>query len=202
MANGDRYRITTFGHLYSETCENVYDFLQTAGSGGASDLLAAWEANVHPAVADCQEDDFFYDRILCQNWDTPTDNAEDLTPTPSTGTHTGSAALPQFIALAWRSTRPDLSKRYSYKRVAGVPLSVVAGPYVDTGFLATEMAAAATAMQTTLATGGSYFQPVQLHLAYPGGGGAPVVTVNYAITEWIARDQVTTQDSRKRGRGI
>lgn len=201
MAINDFFRVTLFQLLYGENIQNVFHYRQAGISTAtpAVTLLNQFQAFVLPGLQACQTDDIQYTRVLVQNLMTATDNAEDTTPTPSGGS-LPLAAVPTFIAMSFRSNRPDLSKRYAYKRIAGGPNTRILGQDWNPEQMAA-MQVAADAMEIVLGTAGGYnFTPAQIvNVAAPS---APPVYVNrYDISVWNPIALITSQDSRKRGRG-
>lgn len=199
MAVGDFYELTHFQELRGQQVLNVYHYEQTAGiAGGAPQLLAGWIFSQLPLIAAIQADDVTYTRILAQNLITETDNAESLTPTPASGAITD-VPVPLRLAMAFRSQRPDLSKRYSWKRYAGIASSILSGFQFNA--LHAGVVALANGLDTVVTSGANSFKPVQLRLVDPATGN-PVVQKRYDITgNWTALAEPATQDSRAFGRG-
>lgn len=200
MAAGDWFELTLFATLYGETIINRWHYEQTAGGGnGALALQTAFQASVLDDIANLQSDDMAYNRVLAQNLNTPADNSEDVLPTPPVGNAVQNGT-PKVLALSYRSLRPDLSKRYSYKRFAGIDITLLGGNQWNV--IDGKFAALAAAMTSTITSSGNTFKPVQLKFVYPGGGLPPVITKNYDITGWTVIGEPTTQDTRKANRGI
>lgn len=199
MAIGDFYELTIFQLMRGQVMMNVFHYEQTAGvAGAASSLLAGWQSAILPAMADVQSNEVTYDRILVQNLVTDTDNAEDITPTPVQGAQLASPA-PLRLAMTFRSTRPDLSKRYSYKRIGGVASNFLTG--YTWNIAGAQVAALAALLDANITGGANTWKPVQLRLKDPVTGN-PVLLKNYDITgNYIAIAEPSTQNSRTFGRG-
>lgn len=200
MATGEFYELTLVQRVQNETMLNVWHYEQTAGVAlAASILLAQWQADVLPDISAIQSDDVAYSRIVVQNLVTESDNAEDVTPTPAVGGVTDNPT-PLMLALVYRSARPDLSKRYSYKRFGGIASGLLTSPIFNASHA--NVQALGTAMAASIVTGSNTFVPIQLRKVYPGGGLPPVLTKRYTITVWTPQTQPGSQDSRRLGQGI
>lgn len=200
MALGDIYKVTLFQEYVGQVMLNVFWYQVTSGSSNnANSLLIGFMGNVATGIAGVQVSDVTYTRVLVQNVTNITDNAEDLTPSPSGGTIL-TEETPLRLAMGFRSNRPDLSARYSYKRIGGVALEFLVGSQWDTSN------AAITTLEADLATflglSGVTYTPVQVHITYPGGGAPATYDVNYQISEFEVIPHPTTQNSRAFGRGI
>lgn len=201
MATGNFYEITLFQTYLGEVMINRWDYQQISGSlSDAPGLLAQFQSVVLPDFAAIQSADVAYNRILVQNLNSPTDNAEDTTPTPAVGGQAG-GGVPLPLALSYRSSRPDLSHRYSYKRIGGIATGLLSNAaFVVTG---ADVVALEATMALQLSVGTSTWRPVQISRVYPGGGAPPTISINYAIVgNWEASPNPTTQNTRKVGRGI
>lgn len=200
MSIGDWFELTLEQTYMGEVMFNVWSYEQTAGgAAGAASLATAFQASVMDDLEDCQITGVVYTRVLAQNLTNILDNAEDTTPTPSGGLNAGEGT-PLPLALKYRSSRPDLSRKYSFKAIGGFPLDFLVNGLIDTTIPA--ITNLASAMISTITSAGNTFKPVQLRRVYPGGGLPPVITKNYDITGWNARPQPGTQNTRKQGRGI
>lgn len=199
MAIGDFFKLTLEAEYYSEDVQNVFFYEQQSAFAGnpAQALATAFETVVLAAMSQIQVTLVAYKRVLAQNLITVTENYEILTPTPANGTEVGGGA-PPLIAMSFRSTRPDLSQRYSYKRIGGIPISWITGENWN-ATSEPESGALATAMATVLSPGFGDFKPIQLRVQYVLG--SPVYTRNYQIGEYVKQSLVTTQNSRKEGHG-
>jgi len=199
MAVGDLYRVTLFQNLSGQDIQNVFYYRQTVLGTGvpAVALVNAFQSVVLAELANTQANELNYNRVLGQNLFTETDNAEDESPTPTQGALELPAA-PTFIAGSMRSNRSDLSKRYSWKRFAGWPVSRI----LNDGWTAEQLAAADLLeidMAATLANSANVFIPVSVGIDIVAGIPTPVE--RYVITQWTTINQVTSQSSRKIGRG-
>lgn len=201
MTTGNFYEVTLFQTYLGEVMINRWDYQQVSGSlSDAAGLLSMFESVVLPDVAAIQSADVAYNRILVQNLHVPSDNAEDTTPTPAVGGQAG-GGVPLPLALSFRSSRPDLSHRYSYKRFGGVASGLLSNAAFVT--IGADVQSLEATMALQLSVGTSTWRPVQIKRVYPGGGAPPTLSINYAITgDWVASVNPTTQNTRKVGRGI
>jgi len=201
MALNDLFRVTLYQDYFGQKVQNVWHYRQ-AGSlttPGAANLATTFQASVLTPIADCQVNELLYERLLVQNLMTPADNAEDLSLTEVTGNIVSTGA-PSLIAMSFRSDRPDLSKRFSYKRLAAPPIGQITGQIFTSGQV-TIMQACANAMELVLSTAAGFnFTPCQVRRVIPGIGD-PFFQWVYDIIVWTPSAQVTTQDTRKIGRG-
>lgn len=201
MSIGEFYEVVLFSTYLGQQVQNVSHYRQSAGTAaGAPPLLQEFQDYVLAQLADIQVDTVSYNRVLVRNLITETDNAEDLSPTPDSGAITSSVGMPSFVAVNFQSTRPDLSQRYSYKRFVGVPTAFVNGNSLlpDSG-LEANLDQLASALGSVLTEGSFQFTPVQLHKEKVAG--VWTYSENYVIQAYDWDIQLTTQNTRKPGRG-
>lgn len=201
MALGDLFKITLFQELLGEQMINTFTYRQAGSSVVTPALLlgSGFQTTVLPKIQAIQVTLVKYIRILSQNLITPADNWEDVTPTPFQGLVSASS-LPSFVAASFRSSRPDLSKRYSYKRFSGIPQTWQEDNTWLEVSVNTPFGDLSTAMTTILGSGsGHSFTPCQISTTYPGG--VPTYTHKYDITSWVDQEDIATQLSRRKGRG-
>lgn len=199
MAIGEFYEVTLYQRYREQVLINRWHYEQLTGLSNAVGLRDGWQVAVLPAFSAIQSDDVSYTRLLVQNLNNPTDNAEDVTPTPAVG-GVADTSVPLRLALAFRSNRPDLSRRYSWKRVGGIASGLLTGDVFNAAHA--NIANLAVVMGVQVAGGGSNWRPAQLKATCPGGGAPCTYTMNYPISGWIALPEPSTQDTRKLGRGI
>lgn len=199
MADGDHYRLTLHQTLRFQRVLNVFHYFQVGGTGNASNISSLFQATVVAALAAMTSDDLSYDRLVIENLDDEFDVWEDITVTPSVGGVTDQPA-PLRLALAFRSSRPSMAYRYSWKRFAGIASGILTSPVWNISNA--NVIAAATALTATLVGGTGEWKPCQIRYTYPGGGASPTHEMRYVITGWSPIEEPSTQDSRTLGRGI
>jgi len=201
MATGDIFEVTVFSQYLGEAANNVFHYVQTAGSGASAPaLLIAFETFILGNMADIQSEEVSYQRVKVMNLSSITDNAENTSPTQELGDVEGTPA-PSFLAINFQSDRPDLSWRHSYKRFAGLVTAYINGnSYLITGTgLETAADDLADWMSTAISEDGKTFAPCQIRKTKVGG--VWTYDVNYVITNYEWDLQITTQNTRKPGRG-
>jgi len=197
MATGEFYEVTLFyGADLLNLFQNRWHYEQTGGlAASASALAGSWQVSVLTPLAGIMAPETVFQRVLVQNLITIADNTEDLTPTPNLGSSLN-PAVPDTLAYSFRSARPDLSKRHSYKRFGGVASTLLVGR--NWNISASAVINLQTAMGSVINPGTNNWKPVQLRETTDPITGVITYSKNYDITSWQAIAKPSTQDSRKR----
>lgn len=200
MAIGDILTVTLFQDYRGELAMNVWDYEHTAGATNdvAVLLRGVFDSTVLEVFDNVQTTGVLYTRLLVQNRMRLADNTENLALLPAGGAQAANG-LPGFVAASIRSARPDLSKRYSYKRIVGIPYTAIEADGSLTATYLADLQSLADAMETVLVSSGNSFTPIQAKRTQ--SLGTVTYTRNYFITSWIAQEEPTTQNSRKKGHG-
>jgi len=193
MASGDRYKLVDTQNWSGNVANpflNVFYFLQTAGTGGALELVTEWITDVLPDIVAVQADNIAHTNIDCFNLDSPTDFSLNALSPVEPGTRTGDA-LPLFCAWAFRYNRASLLSRNGSKRFGGV----VEGDQNEgqpVGAIITLLNALAVRLGTAIIDGsGNSWEPRIGRVAPPAAFTSfPVANVSFV--------NVTTQNTRKR----
>lgn len=198
MAIGDIWQTRLEYTYLGEKCVNVFNWRQADGDPAltAGNVLEAFQVQCLSAIADIMDDSVVYNRILCVNMNTPSNNAEENTPTPSTGGLADKTPAPAFIAVSYRSNRAGFGTRYSYKRFAGMVLEHFDGDQWTTA--AMTLFATVTPFLDAISYLGTDLIACQVKSGWHIGI-APVH--NFDCTSWTAQTNLSTQVSRKEGRG-
>ena len=170
---------------------------------GAQSIAEAFNDDIVPLVAACQSDTVLHERVAVEQLGSLTDYYE-LATTVTTGDLTGES-LPVFNALRLDYVRASKETRSGSKRIAGLIETWVSGDFL-TATGATERAALASALGDMLTVGIFTVEPVILGIRYVPDTDPKIPL---PVSEWVynpisgvvVNSEITTQNSRKRGRG-
>lgn len=196
---GDIIRITSCKELFDETICNVFWYVVTIWTGNSSALssLVDFQAAEHNAISPAQTSLLTYTHARWDNLTQPSEVAEYINPSPPAGALAGDAA-PTFTAYSMQLVRTDFSTRHGYKRIGGVAEGVTVGQDQ------TLAGATITGMQIFMGqdfvnTVSDQFSPV---IVGRDAFGQPDLTRVNLVKEAILQTELTTQTTRKAGRGI
>lgn len=208
MAAGDVYELIDRQTLQGQQCLNVY-FYQTTVAGDdyrATDLIDEFLADVMPDIRTIQTADVLHIEISARNLFDPTDREDRAISLAGTGAY--SDVQNNFSAIGFSLTQDNGAVKNGAKRYAGVPdENVTDGVIVSAGYI-TYLNTLATQLFQTLAVGAvDAFAPVIVKriLNLAGDYVLPDVVGDLVvgfITDAVFNPLVTSQTSRKVGRGI
>lgn len=199
MAINDLYRVELHQSLSFQRLINVFHYRQRAGVGTATNLIVLFQSEVVAALAAACADDLSFDEVRVYNLTEPLDVVNDTTVVPGVG-GIADSSIPLQLALSFKSGRPSLAWRNSWKRFGGIASGILTGQVFDVANA--NVVGLAAALGEVLVSGVSEWVPCQVSYSYPGNGGSPTITHNYDITSWAPVAQPATQNTRKLGRGI
>lgn len=221
MAVGDLYTLTTISSFLGQTCVNVYCYVVSELVGdvgeGAQRLADSWWLKFWGTATEGFQTSLFSDElrgdiIQVQNLFASGDYHERLEGFP-TGSNAGDP-MPPFNAYGLRTTRTNGNIRRGQKRFPGVvETAQVSGELVSTALTQlTTLGQELTEELTYELEGDSItFSPVTVkRVPYVTEGGndayrwpeTPLEAVYTQIVDWQPNPNVTSQVSRKIGRGI
>lgn len=162
-------------------------------------VLATWILNVLPEIRAIQTTEVDVEKVSAEVIDSA------LFAETSFVLTTGNLAPPtepQFVAVPFRLVRSTLATRHGQKRFMGVPEgNVDRNGGIFGGTYLTALQNAADAMEEPIpVAGGSDLLPVIFRAADPAHDPPFVQTTN-PVLEVVAPTRVTTQNTRKEGRG-
>lgn len=203
VGNDPVFEVVHVQQMHGQAVYNVYGYAITSGeiANNVPDLLAGWILNNLPEIKAVQHEDVLHIRLEARRLNDLTEfGVTDLT--PQTGDITASEPLPIFNAGYIRLLRSTKETRSGAKRIVGLVESHVTDDSINaTGQTAWD--GLATELGSPFSSGGISFAPVIL-----GGktlDGVPVPEGSWIynfVTEGQLVPEVTTQSSRKIGRGI
>lgn len=122
MAVGDLYQVTTEADYAGVVCNNVFWYMQVAGSAANSaELLAeAVLGGVTQVVRGAQVNTYVLNRIRSVNWTNPTDFFAD-SGIGQAGLVDASDGAPSFIQFSFTFVQPYPGIKAGSKRFSGVP---------------------------------------------------------------------------------
>lgn len=200
-ALGDLIQITAFQRYLEQRVLNVYYYRVTAPLGLADGYLASFHTSflavVLNAVRAVQASLLTYDSIRYANLSNGIDLLEQPVSLAGTVATTTATAMPSFVAMTWLLRRESLATRNGYKRFAGVNDGTVDGNNSTIG--ASILDAVSNGLSADLMAGVAVL-------------GAPVIVRRPLLvpagTSYVYSDigsaqfrEVSTQNTRKRGRG-
>lgn len=209
MAIGDAYALTlnqSYG-ANGKPLQNVFTYVQTAGTGGASELATAFEDVVLTEINPIQSDHIKNVSIRVINLFSFTDFIT-ISPTVEEGGAVGVDTLARTLALnfSYRLNRRDV--RTGSKRIAGLPEAAVTNGVVTDATYITAINNLRDTFNDNIASGGSTFQPVVIQRVWvepdpPDHNGyyrlpTTIEELEYAgITAVLVNLDMSTQTSRK-----
>lgn len=197
MAVGDIYKATLKSLLKAQECENVFYFAVDTDPGSTSSATVVGglvRDTFVPLLTAVQSDQLQYTEVQVQN----IMQIGDFTTLAVTDTGAVSGdVMPTYVAFGFSYNRGLRLGNNGRKAFAGVPeSSVVDGVVTDSGVLAALGDLASELGATHVLTGVTY-RPIIYRIPDPdhvNGTAFPVGSVTYK--------RITTQNSRKVGRGI
>jgi hypothetical protein len=199
VAIGDLYAVKDY-QLYAANvnCLNVYYYKQTAGVGGAEELVNAFLPVITDYICYIQSEIVGHTRLGAYNTDSELDWFETI-PVGAAGQR-GGDALPPFVCYAFRLNRASTGSRHGQKRYVGVcEPDQVNG--ITTGTIQTALGALASKLEDTNQDLDGNAWELQIVRKIPPV--PPSTTWLYAEFP-IASVQfvsISSQNSRKYGRG-
>lgn len=209
MSAGSFYQVKVFTSFRDQQCLNEYWYRQGAGSGGAPELAGAIEADLLTTIFNNQHELVKGVALKTYNWNNALD-FDERSLTSWEGALTGDC-LPSFVAVGFTCLRGRTDMKPGQKRFVGVPANVDdAGIITNAGYI-TGLLAQEVVLGQTLSHGGSGsdWSPVivrRINFATPPAKDyRPPVTITasdyYFANVWNYRTELTSQNSRKIGRG-
>lgn len=209
MAVGDIYYISLFGTINSQQTLNQFWFRQESGVAGAEELALEFRNSILTAWRGVVSSVWNTSSLKCYNWDDPLDFIED-TYAPLAGLLSGNCQAP-YIAFGLFQPRKRTDMRQGSKRIAGVFTNAAFNGVITDGAVLSGMATLCAAMSDPVVStdpAGSW-QQIIVRRVNTGTPTNPVyevpspITVNdyYTADSWQFKLQVTTQNTRKIGRG-
>lgn len=213
MAVGDVYMMTDFQTFFNQQVINVYFYRMTALDGGfaaAQAVVNSWNSQVRILVASLQNPTLVHNRYQCINLFNAGEFYDVLDSDPGTA---AGAALSPFFAVGFGAPRINALIRASKRRLAGLNEESLSGNTLIPGAITTanNIAAAFNANLVNVPVmGGNEFQPVAVkRIKYTTPGGSTAYRLPETILELVYRpitnwafERVTTQNSRKVGKGV
>lgn len=187
------YQMTIRGTHLSQEVNNVYYWHTPAVAGTIASAMDTWGANFKTVVQNITVDEMSYQSIHLRRIDVETPGFEVVPSTwPFAGAASGTPA-PPYVAVSIRFF--GLNQVYpirGYKRFAGIPNSAAANGIL-TATAETEWQTVAGFLDNTFTdSGGAVWTPV----LYRAEG-----TLMNPIAQAVVEPNLTTQNSRKYGRG-
>lgn len=209
MATNDFYQVKLYGSIGGQQTLNVFWYLQQSGSDGADLLAAAFFTDLLPLIRAIASSAWSTQRTYVSNWNEPVDFLDD-TYAPLVGTRPSIYDTPQS-AMAFYQPRKRTDMRQGRKRFSGVAGADVNNGQLAAAALLTALADLATGLSDPLTTSdpANSWQQVIVRRVNVGTPTNPVYVVPPDITSddyytadaWQFKTAVTTQNTRKFGRG-
>lgn len=197
MGLGTLYKLIDRQMLLGQQCLNVY-YYESQGDGDiVGDLRAAFIEDVLPQLRALQTQQVTHVRIDTLNVTTGLDYEEYTHPSPLNGNQSGETS-PSFVAWGFRYNRASRDSRHGYKRIPGVGEGAIADGVPVAG-IATPIANLAASLQ--IAIGDSTGGPTYLPRIVRRTGVAPLETYTAFPVQSVGFVRVTSQVSRRVGRG-
>lgn len=197
MSVGDIYELTAKGTLDGQLCENVFHYsvsVDPADASSSDQIIGLLETNVLDLTAVLVSDQFTWTSVAAKNIMSVSDFDE--LPYVNPGLVSGDY-MPTFVAFGFILKRALRLCNNGRKAFAGVPeSSVVDGVVTDTGILG-DLGLLAAGLGATVSGGGVTYEPVIYRKPSPDHVNGLSFATNGALYK-----RVTTQNSRKIGRGI
>lgn len=199
MSVGDIIQVKLKGRYTEQLVMNTFYYQQIAGGTGnaTGNLNVPFEDQVLLAMAALATTDMTWQSIEYVNGMNNSDYYEEFNPDSVAGSRTVATPAPSFIAMSFRSNRTGPGTRYGYKRFCGFNNE----DYVDNQWVSgldTLRATLADKLALTLTNATYQFKPCVLRGGFKLGVN-PVMA--FQVTSWSSSDDVTTQLTRKLGRG-
>jgi len=194
MAIGNHYILIDLQVVDSMEMLNVYAYEQTTGSGDSSALAAAYVDSILPSMKAFQSSGLEHIKVQVTNKEVPSDFTE--LATAVSGEISGER-LPPFCAFSVQLSRASRASRNGHKRVGGVPEVSQQQGTLSSGALAQlQTYADAIAAPLVDSDGNSWTPKIWRRLS------ATHAEDFFPINAGIASNNVTSQNTRKFGRGI
>lgn len=194
MATNDKFRLTARATYLGQQIQNVYHFIQTAGTGGAQPLAQEFRLSWLIDIALVQNVGVSNFNALVVNLDDDEDFADFTYSSAELGKVTGEG-LPSYVCWTYRVTRTSRLFRNGFKRFVGVSESSIVGNNAAAAFEAA-LATLGTALSTDIDDGSNTWA-----IIIPRYTGTPPVLNNWDIAGNVNYSHVGSQVSRKVGRG-
>lgn len=199
---GDLARITLCGELFDQTACNVFYYVVAGWTGNLSiedvttELVDALVADLLPV----QGDDLVYNLVKFDNLTNPSENTQVGLSIPGEDTTNGTTMSP-FAAYSIRLFGTSAATRSGYKRIAGIPEGRIDAGGALTTFAAQSLQDAGdTFASSFIATNtDATLNPV---IAGRDATGAVDFARLNPISSATVANFMTTQNTRKRGRGV
>lgn len=195
---GDIFSLKLSGNLHSQTVNNMffYEFVGAAGGDAQAlgDLFYAW---LPPIISTIVSSSYTMTDIEVQNLDTPSDYF--VRAFSISGSRSATTQGP-FQAWGFRINASSLVEKSGAKRIAGVAESDTTNGVCDSAILSDVNAVGAALGGALPLVGTKLFRPRIRHLANPDELGPP--EYYYGLVSSGVFTGVTTQNSRKYGRGV
>lgn len=195
---GDIIQVTMCSEIFDQDVCNVFYYAVGVWTGNVSitDFLADWLATGHASWKAVQSDELRYTGAIWNNLTDPLEQASYVEAASLVGDRTAEA-LPPYTAFSVVLNRTDQSTRQGYKRIGGATEDLQAdGVNIVAG-------ATKTAVQNFAA--GSYTDASDIDLDPVIVGRLPNGSLDLSrinpVTGAVFQDNLTTQSSRKFGRG-
>lgn len=206
IGSEDVFEIIDYQTRATETFTNVYYYFQqsAANPATASAVGVAFQTQVLPFILAIQSVSILHTRLEVQQLGSLNNFAEVIL-SNADGEVTGEN-MPTFIAAPFRLFRDTKETRSGWKRIAGMVEENIAGDFFEATYLSA-LQTAANGLETSLTPSGFTLFPCIVGGKYDTTQDPPVLK---PPTQWVynliqgieAVNRVTTQNSRKRGRGI
>lgn len=202
MAVGNVLQLIDRQITLAQECINVYYFeiVSDATGGTNSETLAsAFISATLPDLLAIQSIECTHTEINVKNLNDPTDFHTTILTTANQGSVSGDC-MPPYVAWSFQFVRGSLASRHGWKRISGVPESGNFNGVAAAAFTA-PLTAVANAMAANLLEGGGSgsYVPRIARLEYTGG---VLINVDTFPITGVAYRSITTQNTRKFGRGI
>jgi len=209
MASGNFYKVNTYSTFANQACQNEFWYRQGSGAGDAAELAEAFIDVVLAAMRAIQASVVLYNLLKVYNWGNEADFVElDLTGLNGLDTNT---AHPPFCALGFSTPRKLASMKAGQKRLAGALESNDTNGLITNAAYLTKMDDCADAFSDDLVggtTGSTWGMVIVQRVLTRVGSKQYYIVPNpigtgqwYPADEWSKKVQVTSQVSRKVGRG-
>jgi len=214
MAINDVYGVTTVSGFTGNIAEQTYFYELVSGSGSASaaDLATEFRDEVVPLILDIIQTDVPLYSTRTVNLFDDADWEEYLYSTAPTGTRVGQA-MPPFVVAGFKSAKPTSSQAPARKRYGSLSESDVQGnglQDVSSYFDALDALAAKLGEPMITGTANTYNPVIVKRISYTTSGGKTAYrlpegqfeSITFPATNWQWTNIVTSQITRKLGRGI
>lgn len=220
MAVNELYLLTLFGDIMGQQTVNTFTYYQvsaeTSAETSAHVLAEAFiDAFVQAGIGFCsggisQEQSYTAVRVV-NLFEDVSDFAEIALPTTAKGASTD-AAMPPFVAYSFRTPWLGSGVRRGFKRFGGVRETVVTNGVIEPAAIADLQSEIGDALAQPLSVGNGDYQHVVVRRVktldpetgkysydYPTNVGE-LYQVEPSV--WVIQPNISTQNSRKFGRGI